>query len=62
MCMFYVLNVLVSIYVLTQNACGHYVLICHMCLRNIYLQGDKDMADVTHVIVDEVHERSLLVS
>lgn len=26
------------------------------------LQGDKGMDDLTHVIVDEVHERSLLVS
>lgn len=26
------------------------------------LQGNKDLADISHVIVDEVHERSLLVS
>lgn len=30
--------------------------------NNHILQGDKDMSDLTHVIVDEVHERSLLVS
>ena len=28
----------------------------------ISLQGNKDLAGITHVIVDEVHERSLLVS
>jgi len=26
------------------------------------LQGDTTLKDVTHIIVDEVHERSLMVS
>lgn len=26
------------------------------------LQGDRSLSGITHVIVDEVHERSLLVS
>lgn len=27
-----------------------------------YSQGDKSLTGVSHIIVDEVHERSLLVS
>ena len=31
-------------------------------LTEIQFQGNKNLAGVSHVIVDEVHERSLLVS
>lgn len=39
------------------------ILSSHLFLNtDLNLQGEKDLAGVSHVIVDEVHERSLLVS
>lgn len=38
------------------------LIVFSVCLFVQILQGDKTLNDVTHIIVDEVHERSLLVS
>jgi hypothetical protein len=33
-------------------------MICYPCYM---FQGNRDLSDVTHVVVDEVHERTILV-